>query len=701
MVLRMNNELAKRSGKAAAFLVGALASAASVQAQCDGFNYVEGVTAIARHDISAEITDIQFKTGTRPSFTVFYTVDADDLGPFRAQARLGITVENARVAPGRRVTASGCFPIGPRRFNNPGPYKATFYLGGKDWQGVLPQANYKATIDVALNQGGRLYEDLNLADNHSEMSKRYRTRLVTQARTVDGNRDDREVTYAVDVVNTGNRPSGPLTVRWWTRGIKAMNEHFDVPRREVIDSVPAGEEVRLENTFVRQRNGVRVRRRFGHRAKVVVRDSNNLFRLRSVSRIRNAPAVVDPDPDPNPVDPDPVTQGIDYAVQDVHASVLSLGDGNFILSSSVVNQGNENATDVTRVIWKNLSVDGPFSFRPLGNSIPPLACHAGHEMLAVLDLSGADDPSLRAKQIAGTLEVSAHNGDVDGDNNIKQFGLDLAAPPVEEPTPPQVVGSEIESEALDPEYAGWDGDVEVAVRLQNNGGEATRIRWSVDFPGLELNPDSIGTYEIENVGAGETLDKQWISFIMKEENFAEPGEPDKVYRGVISGTTQYRNGSGQIVDGEAFEFETKIQVGAYPRPDLDLSVYVQDAAGNSFVPAAQLFSQTPATVNFNLQVDNNGAIRIHPDDVVRASWEIPGYTSEPMFAEVPGLDRGDSFSVLDNSTVNIDCGYWSGDRERLLAMVTTAPSETRTGNNSFQMGLRWDNDADPSSPPCP
>ena len=397
-----------RAGMALA-LVGALAGAPQASAQCSGFKYVPGVTALARHDISAEVTKIDFHHGDDPRFDVYFTVDAENLGPFKVVGKFGIAVNNARVGPGQRASAKRCFRFGPTNLSSAGPYKATFRLNGRDWEGVLPQARYKATLDVALKQGGRLYRDLNVSDNSSKLSERYFTDLVTQAKEIDGDRDDEEITYSVDVVNAGNRPTGPLKAKWWTWGDKEVVD---------IDSIEADEERTLGYTFERPDN----QRRFGRKAKLLAWDSLKIRRLRAVKRIPRPDGTIVIDPEP---EPDPRPQGVDYALQDVHANVASLGDGFFVLSSAVVNQGTDEATDAQPVQWRNLSIDGQYAFCPLVRSIPALGPNQGHEILATLDLSSAEDPTLRADRVSGVLAVEPHPGETDERNNVREFGLDL------------------------------------------------------------------------------------------------------------------------------------------------------------------------------------------------------------------------------------------------------------------------------------
>lgn len=667
----MTDKFQARAGVALA-LAGALAGAPQAAAQCSGFDYVEGVTALARHDISAEITKIDFHAGDDPRFDVFFTVDAENLGPFKVVGKFGIAVKNAHVGPGKRASANKCFRFGPTTLSSAGPYKATFRLSGHDWGGVLPQAHYKATLDVALKQGGRLYRDLNLSDNSSKLTERYYTELVKQEKRIEGDRDDEEITYSVDVVNAGNRPSGPLKAKWWTWGDKEVVE---------LDGLEPDEERTLDHTFTRPDG----QERFGRKAKLIVWDHLNIRRLRAVKQIPRPDGTVTPEPEP---EPEPRPEGIDYALQDVHANVASLGDGFFVLSSAVVNQGTKEATNAQPVRWSKLSIDGQYAFNPLVRSIPPLAPDQGHEIIATLDLSSAEDPTLRANQISGELAVEPHAGEDYPDNNRREFGLTLCRPEPVEPTPPEIVSDGVEAEVLDPEYAGWDGEVAVAVRLKNNGGDAELVTWSVVVDGLELQEGSVNEYAADHVGAGDTTETEYVSFDLPEERFAGEEQGPVVYKGIVRGTTRYRSGNDQVSEGPSFEVPFEFEVGEYPRPDLDVTIFVEDSSGNRYVPAEQIFTDNVQDLVMSFEVDNNGMIGIHRDDAIQMSWSIPGYRDPDTFT-VEGLEVH-GVAGARGANLRVDCGYWNGNRENLVLTATEAPSEVRVNNNQAEMGLRFD-----------
>jgi hypothetical protein len=653
-------------------LAGGLAGAPEALAQCSGFNYVPGVTALARHDISAEVTKIDFHAGDDPRFDVFFTVDAENLGPFKVVGKFGIGVMNARVGPGQRASAKKCFRFGPTSLDSSGPYKATFRLNGRDWGGVLPQARYKATLDVALKQGGRLYRDLNVSDNSSKLSERYYTDLVTQAKTIDGDRDDEEITYTVEVVNAGNRPTGPLRAKWWTWGDKEVVD---------LDSIEADEERTLDYTFERPDN----QRRFGRKTKLLVWDHLGIRRLRAVKRIPRPDGTITIEPEP---EPEPRPEGVDYALQEVHANVASLGDGFFVLSSAVVNQGTDEATDSQPVRWSNLSIDGQYAFNPLVRSIPALGPNEGHEILATLDLSSAEDPTLRADHISGRLAVEPHPGETEQDNNVREFGLTLCRPEPVEPTPPEIVSDGVEAEVLDPEYAGWDGEVAVAVRLKNNGGDAELVRWAVVVDGLDLQEGSVNEFEADHVGAGSATETEYISFDIPEDKHAGDNQGPIVYSGTVIGTTTYRMGEDEFAEGPSFEIPFEFEVGEYPRPDLDVTIFVEDSSGNRYVPAEQIFTDVPQELVMSYEVDNNGMVAIHRDDSIDLSWSIPQYRDPDTFT-VEGLAIGGT-AGSQNVALQVDCDYWTGDRENLLLTASEAPAEGRTSNNQAEMGLSFD-----------
>lgn len=665
---------------APAFAGFLLAGGGVAQAACGGFDYVQGVRAVARHDIAAEITDIQFRAGDDPAFTVYFTVDAEDLGPFEVVGKFGVEVDKARIGPGKTASAARCFRFGPRRFDGPGPYKVTFRLRGKDWGGVLPEATYKSSIKVALTQGGRMYRDLNMEDNSSKMAKRYYTEIFAKADPkVEGTRQDDAITLAVEVANGGNRPSGDLDLRWWTRG--------DFDKEDDGASFEAEEETTLEHTFEKNPK----QKRFGPRARLIAKDHLGIRRLRVEADIpRGGGLVIDPDPI-DPIDPGPRPEGVDYHVTDVHSNMISMGDGHFLLSSTVVNEGTADADEPAKVRWSQLTLDGPFQFAPLVNQVPALKAARSHELLATLDLSGAEDPSMRAREIAGVLTVSSVTGEVDPPDNSRRFGVTLGCP-APEATPPDIVLAEVGAGADDPEYAGWDGELLVTAQLQNNGGEAEAVEWSLQVRGPDgeltpSDPDASQGFRAEHVGAGDSLDKQVVGFVLKPGHFAEVVGQPRILKGVITGTTRYRRYRDEVVDGPAFEYPIELELKAtYPRPDLEVSVYVEDQSGNRYEPRDQIFSETDGDAQVDVEVLNLGRVAVHRDDKVRVEFGIDGYRDDDFF-EVAGAPLGDVAGVK-SLTLGVDCSYWNGNRNPFAVSASDAPTETALENNSSDMGLK-------------
>jgi hypothetical protein len=655
-------------------------SATQALAGCGGFNYVKGATAIAKHDVASEITDIQFVTGSDPHFSVYFTVDAEDLGPFKVGGKFRIKLSKARIGPGKVANAAACFRFAPRKFNGPGPYKATFRLRGMDWGGVLPEATYKASLTVALHQGGRYFQDLNMDDNYSEMSTRYFSELLAQETTVNGVREDEEISLALQVVNAGNRPTGDLHYKWWTRGSVTHEDEagFD-----------AEEELSLEHTFERSPR----QNLFGRKAKLIVKDKLGILRLRKVVKLKKGSGVtieIDPD-DEDPIEDDRL-EGVDYKVSPVHASVWSLGDGQFVLSSSVNNEGKTDGEDITKARWSQLSIDGPFSFVPIVQCIPPLKANESREILAKLDLSGADDPSLRASRVSGILKVLPVDGEEDPKDNMVEFGLDLNAPEEEEPTPPEIVASDIRALLHHPKYAGYDGSLTLEVSLQNNGGDAQSVHWTLSINDLqpESSEDANG-FEVEDIGSGSKLSKEFVTFLLPEDKWAaEDADGKRKYTGVIQGRSSY--GKDGELEGPGFEFPFEFEVGKYPRPDLDVTVYVESSDGQRYVPAAQIFTDEESDLQVEIEVENNGEASIHSDDKVRVSFGIEDFMNQDFF-EVAGMGIGDRASVHP-LRLEVNCDYWKGQRQSFEVNASTAPTETRLANNEGSMDLKFDGSPD-------
>lgn len=673
--------------RASLFAAGLLALPAASQAGW-GYKY-DGDLAAVKADIATEITDIQFHAGDDPRFEVYFTVDATDLGDFKVGGKFRIQVNKARIGPGRFANAAGVFRFAPRKFEDAGPYKATFRLNGRDWGGVLPEAKYKAALKVALHKGGTYYRDLNMDDNKSQMSTRYYTDLVAKDVTVEGQRMDETVKMALHVTNAGNRPTGTMKMKWWTKGVREVVE---------VDSWDPEAEEDLEFTFERPDD----QPCFGRKVKFLIRDSQGILRLRKVRKIKKGSStiVVEIDPDETEPEEEERFEGVDYHVSDVNASPFCLGDGLWVFHSTVTNEGQTDGDEYSKVKWEKIrwGYDGNINsgqgvglcFEPITNCVKPLEVNESEALLAKVRLLVADDINPENYNVSGKLLVTPVEGEEQVEDNEVEFDLRLCSPQEEEPTPPEIDVSEISATLHYPKYAGYDGSLTLAVSLQNDGGEAETVDWSIRVEGLDVDDDEVFAYSTEDVGSGSGLEEEFVTFKMPEDKWAADDSDEKrVYTAVVSGTSTYgRNGDLQ---GPEFESTFQFEVGKYPRPDVDVTIFVKDSAGNEYVPRDQLFNEEESTLEADLQIENNGKVPVHEDDPITVEYGIDNFLDTETVT-IAGLGR----EVFEHKLeVDVDCEYWNSDRNELWLNASQAPAETNTENNEAYMGLKFNGSGGP------
>lgn len=529
-----------------------LAVAGSAWAQCP-MRYQQGAPPgspsnanVATQNVGVTVTEVKFLEDA--SFVVAFQPKVPQNLPrgYQVGGQMRLQVEMPGIG-----YAFGCMPLPPGSISSAAKayrFKIVGIPGNLLQPGLLPAGTYSAEVTLALAVNGRFYRDANSSDDIHALSASYQSELRLTDPVLARSNTPTGASFKVKATNGGKRSTGPLKLRWRADGVLVREANAD-------PIAGNGGSRELSYAYARVEK----------EAELEVLDSlgNNLAALGAQLEGTTPP-------------PDPNAKTIDYEVSKP-LDIVQQSPNVYVLSAKVRNVGKEKPKTDATTDWAVTPQGGPINiYQPV---IAPLDPGAQASVSAEVDLNGLDAEAIR--KIEGTLRI-ALAGDEDPENNVSTGSSE---PSGETPgaEPPRIKGGPIErSELADPEFAGEPGIGSLHLRLRNDGGKATKVtyRVSVASGDVELPKNKDGT--LENL---DRVDESDRGLIKLEGIRVQPAAYGKTHRVTVTGTTRYLKTANEEADGPAFTVAYDVPVGAYPKPDLVLSVVYGDATNPESIRA--------------------------------------------------------------------------------------------------------------------